>query len=119
MQFTSLDGSAINDDTWVIAVGTALDNSNALEMLNAIRGAYEGGFRRIIIDMAKLEFLSSAGVGSILGSIEDIREQGGDIILCHLSPQIRHVFEVLDLADYFTMTESRDTACTANIPTRN
>ena len=119
MQFTTLDGSAINDDTWLIEVGTALDNSNALEMLNAIRLAHETGHHRIIIDMKKLEFLSSAGVGSILGSIEEIREHDGDIILCNLSPQIRHVFEVLDLADFFTMTDGREQACTAELTQRS
>ena len=60
---------SINQSTTVINPGRQLDNSNAHEMLEAISAAQSGGYRFIIIDMSSLEFISSAGVGSILGSV--------------------------------------------------
>ena len=53
--------------------------------------------------MEGLEFLSSAGVGSMLGTVEVSREMGGDIVLCGPSEKIVHILEVLDLCDYLTI----------------
>lgn len=97
----------LSDTTLLIETGTSLDNSNAHEMVNLITSAQSRGFINVILDMAALEFLSSAGVGSILGTVEMFREQGGDIYLCNLSENIRHVLEVLDLTDYLSIPANR------------
>ena len=90
-------------DTMVLSPGQALDNTNAHEMTEAICAAQGEGFKNIIIDMEGLEFLSSAGVGSMLGTVEVSREMGGDIVLCGPSEKIVHILEVLDLCDYLTI----------------
>ena len=104
----------IRDDTLVITTGVSLDNNNAHEMVDAILSAQSRGFTRIVIDMKNLEFLSSAGVGSILGTVEASREAGGDIILCNVSQNIMHVFSVLDLAEFLTVKENRTQAVEAH-----
>ena len=76
-------------------------------MGETISEARRKGHKFVIIDMAELDFLSSAGVGSILGSIEDFRETGGDIILCNAPSTILHVFKVLDLDNYLTIKSTQ------------
>lgn len=93
----------LREDTMVIDPGRVLDNSNASEMLEIIYSAQSDGIKYLIMDMAKLEFLSSAGVGSILGTVESFREANGDIVLCNASDNILHVLKVLDLVDYLTI----------------
>ena len=53
--------------------------------------------------MTRLEFLSSAGIGSIVGTVALFREREGDIILTNVGPKIKHILDVLDLADYLTV----------------
>lgn len=105
--------NAISDDVLEIAPGETLDNNNAHEMVTTINAALERGYKYILLDMSDLEFLSSAGVGSILGTVETAREAGGDILLCHVSPTVLHVLEVLDLADYLTIKPDKKTAAVA------
>ena len=105
----------INDDTLVIVTGEALDNNNSHEMVEAISEAQKNGFKFIVIDMARLEFLSSAGVGSIIGTVEISRDQGGDIVLCNLSEPIFHVLSVLDLADFLTIKSNVEAAVTGAV----
>jgi anti-anti-sigma factor len=94
---------ALGDDTLIIRSGATLDNTNAHQMLDAITSAQAKDFRFIVLDLCDLQFLSSAGVGAVIGTVEAARERGGDIILCNLSSGIRHVLEVLDLSDYLTI----------------
>ena len=96
----------LRDDVTEINAGEVLDNNNAHLMVEAITTALERGFKYIVLDMSSLEFLSSAGVGSILGTVESARAEGGDIVLCGPQEPILHVLEVLDLADYLTIKRS-------------
>ena len=104
---------ALQDNVLRIDTGRMLDNNNAHEMVSTINKALEAGYHQIILDMGSLEFLSSAGVGSILGTVEIAREAGGDIILTGASPTILHVLDVLDLSDYLTIMTKHEKALAA------
>lgn len=106
----SITQQTLRDDTLLLITGKMLDNSNAPEMVTTITSALSRGFKYVIIDMQNLEFLSSAGVGSILGTVEDFREAGGDLILCNLSGTILRVLEVLDLHEYLTIRDNQQEA---------
>ena len=110
MESGSITQSVLRDDTLVLNPGRLLDNNNAHEMVDAVTSAQAKGFKFIIVDMAELEFLSSAGVGSILGTVETSRDMQGDIILCNVSNTILHVLEVLDLADFLTIKSTMQDA---------
>lgn len=98
------------NDTRIVRTGTVLDNSNAEEFSSLLMELYSAGARNIIIEMATLEFLSSAGIGSIIGTVELFRERGGDIMMTQLSDKIMKILEVLDIANYLTLCASTDDA---------
>ena len=100
----------VNDDTCVIVAESTLDNNNAHEMHGAIGELLSKGYKHIVVDMSQLEFLASAGVGSIIGNVETAREAGGDIILCNVSKPVQRVLDVLDLGDYLTVSGTIDDA---------
>jgi len=93
----------INDQAALVKTDRELDNDNAYEMVETITELQNNGYKFILLDFSDLEFLSSAGVGSILGTIEISREMEGDIIICNASSKIMHILELLDLVDYFTI----------------
>jgi anti-sigma B factor antagonist len=100
----------VDDNCFIIYPDKVLDNSNAHEMSEAITKVQAEGGKYIIVNLSGLEFISSAGVGSILGSVESSRGKGGDIVLCGASDKIRRIFEILDLCDFFTMVEDEEVA---------
>lgn len=112
MSQSEIKKSNLNDFTRILKPCGSLDNNNAHEMVDLISAAQADRYKFIIIDMIDLEFISSAGVGSILGTVESSREAGGDIILCNASPSVLHVLEVLDLTDYLTIkSDEKEAAC--------
>lgn len=113
MSYLSFTEQALSSQVTLIELGTMLDNNNAESVVNAIVQAQERGCKFIIMDCERLEFLSSAGVGAILGTIETCRDRGGDIILCNVSGTICHVLRVLDLLEFLTVKENRQQALAA------
>lgn len=100
----------IGDSIFLIHSGNILDNNNAHEMFELISNAQSEGMNRIILNMQDLEFLSSAGVGSLIGTVDVSRGAGGDIILCNVGDSILHILEVLDLTSYLTVAENKQAA---------
>lgn len=103
MNVEQITQKQIKDDVVLIVAPKVLDNSNAHQMLYSITCAQAARRKFIIIDMATMEFISSAGVGSILGTVESSRDIGGDIILCNLQANVLHVLQVLDLTEFLTI----------------
>lgn len=101
---------APNDITRVITPGTVLDNSNAEEFSTLLMDIYSSEIKHVIIDMKTLEFLSSAGIGAIVGTVELFRERGGDIVLAHVSDKVMSILQVLNLASYLTVSLSTEDA---------
>lgn len=104
------DIKILNDDSRLIHTGEVLDNSNADSFSSLLMELYSAEVKYVLIDMTKLEFLSSAGIGSILGAMELFRERSGDIVLTNVGHKIMHILDVLDLTDYLTICQSTEEA---------
>ena len=60
---------------------------------------------KLIIDMEKLEYISSAGVGVFIGVIKRVRENDGDIIFLHPLPTVYRVLDILGLTKIFKILD--------------
>jgi anti-sigma B factor antagonist len=54
----------------------------------------EGRFK-IVVNCSGLSYIASAGLGAIMGAIEEIRGNGGDLRLSELNETVRNIFEIL------------------------
>jgi anti-sigma B factor antagonist len=50
----------------------------------------------VVVDLSKVEYISSAGWGIFISEIREIREQGGDLKLAGMVPDVREVFDLLE-----------------------
>jgi len=50
---------------------------------------------RIVVSGSGLKYIASAGLGALMGTIEEIRANGGDIRLADLNETVRNIFEIL------------------------
>jgi anti-sigma B factor antagonist len=50
---------------------------------------------KIVVSCAELKYIASAGLGALMGVIEEIRTNGGDIRLADLNETVRNIFEIL------------------------
>ena len=50
---------------------------------------------RIVVSCEDLAYIASAGLGAMMGAIEEIRGSGGDLRLAGLNDTVRNIFEIL------------------------
>ncbi len=60
---------------------------------------------KLIIDLSKVEFLSSAGLRSLLMLYRQVKARNGKIVLVGVSEEIQEVMENTGFINFFTLTE--------------
>ena len=50
---------------------------------------------KIVVNCSGLSYIASAGLGAIMGAIEEIRTNGGDLRLANLNETVLNIFEIL------------------------
>jgi anti-sigma B factor antagonist len=102
----SLSPSFLDESVTVFRLQGHLD-AQALHDLERLYG--EGparGSRHWVMDLSKLEYISSAGLGSFMGVLANLHEREGELFFVGLSPKIAKIFRVLGMARVFKVFEN-------------
>ena len=86
-------------------------NAHTVETFDsALRAVLDGGRFAIVINAAALAYVASAGLGALIGTIEEIRENGGDLRICELSDSVAAIFEMVGLPHLFKIFKTEEEA---------
>jgi len=65
---------------------------------------------KMVLDFAKVAHMSSSALGMLITLHKRVREKGGHLRLCNISPAIYEVFVITRLNEVFHICASRDEA---------
>lgn len=65
------------------------------EFDSAIQKAVSRRRFKIVVNCEGLSYIASAGLGAMMGAIEEIRGSGGDLRLAGLNDTVHNIFEIL------------------------
>ncbi|MCH7620037.1 MAG: STAS domain-containing protein, partial [Candidatus Marinimicrobia bacterium] len=68
------------------------------------------GRYKLVLNFKELEYISSAGLGVIMGNIEEIRSHDGDIKLSDMSEKIFRVFDLVGFPSLYDIFDSQEEA---------
>lgn len=92
----SVKQAGVNNNISVIKVGGYIDTTTSAELEHSLEQLLEANSYNIIIDLANVDYISSAGWGIFISEIKGIRERGGDLKLVSMIPDVYEVFELLE-----------------------
>lgn len=92
-----------------------LDASNAGELKRDMAPILEAN-TRLVIDLTRLRFVDSSGLGAMLSCLRHVSAKGGDLKLCGLSRQVRAAFELVRMHRIFDIFPTREEAVRAFQP---
>lgn len=94
----------------VIELGGHIDQSNSYQLQKMFDNIIQSGSFKVIVDFGDLYYMSSAGWGVFVGEIKRFRENGGDIKLANMNPEIYEVYQMLEfyhiLEDFPTIEDA-------------
>ena len=82
-------------------------DTEAAEKLDVeINRALTGPVRTAVFDMEGVDFIASAGVGVLIRAKTRLTQKGGDVAMINLQPQIKKVFEIIQMLPALNVFES-------------
>jgi anti-sigma B factor antagonist len=73
-----------------------------------IQGSLSAGVRHILIDFKDVSFMDSSGLGLLIVALKTVKAAGGRLSLCSVSNEVRIVFELTDVEQFFEIFPDRD-----------
>lgn len=99
-----VDGTAVVEPEGFINAHTVRQFESSLENL------VNAGQFNILLNCRKLNYISSAGLGAIMGLIETVRENEGDILLCSLQENVFAIFDTLGFTQLYKVFPNEEEA---------
>jgi anti-sigma B factor antagonist len=100
----------LGDGITMLALEGDLDMHTAPSLDGTIERLMKAGCARIVLDLRKLKYISSHGIGVLLGALSQAHEQQGNIVLMKPTPMVREVLEMLDATQLFAVVEDQPAA---------
>ncbi len=97
----------------IITADGRLDTTTAADFESKCMEIISSGDKNIVIDLKGIEYISSAGLRSILSVGKKVRSDGGNLVFCNLRGMVREVFEISGFSSIFTIHDTREQALEA------
>ena len=93
-----------------IRVDGVIDTTTSTELEETIESLLNRGRYQIILDLAGVDYISSAGWGVLISKIGDIRDNDGDILLAGMVTNVLEVYELLEFDSVLKHFETVESA---------
>ncbi len=100
-------------DVVIVTMAGRLDSSSAQPAEERLTHVLSDGARRLAIDMAKLEYISSAGLRVLLLVAKQAQQAKGKVVLFGLLPNVREVFAISGFDRIFSIASDAAAAVAA------
>jgi anti-sigma B factor antagonist len=90
----------------VLDVGGEIDVYTAPQLRERLVALVEDGARQVVVDLSRVEFLDSTGLGVLVGALKRLRSVDGDLSLVCPRERLLKIFRITGLDGVFTIHDS-------------
>lgn len=96
----------------IVAIDGELDLETSPTFRNTVEEALDHyqTIRHLILDLKKVQFIDSSGLGVILGRFKRLSQEGGRLSAVNVSGQVKRIFELSGLLKIMTIYPDRQQA---------
>jgi anti-sigma B factor antagonist len=107
----------LNTSTRQVGGVTILDLSGRITLGEAsvvvrdvINNLMSKGNKKILLNLAEVNYIDSSGIGVLVSSFTSVRNQGGELKLLNMSKRIRDLLQITKLYSLFDVKDDEATA---------
>ena len=93
-----------------MSVSGRMDAMTSMDFNQACENLLDEGVENIIVDLGDLEYISSAGLRSLLVAGKKIAADDGKLLLCRLTGMAREVFDISGFSSVFAVYDNVEAA---------
>jgi len=102
--------TSTRDGASVVSLRGEIDVYTAPRLRQTLIDLVEGGATDIVVDMERVDFLDSTGLGVLVGGLKRVKDKEGTMKLVANQDRILKIFDITGLSKVFPMYGSLDEA---------
>jgi anti-sigma B factor antagonist len=103
--------SAINHDYLLLTLeGKLIGEDSGSSMLEVANDAINNGTLKCVVDIEKVKYIDSTGIGVLITLLTKFRNQGGEIVIINPSEHVQKLLIITKLTAIFKIADSIEEA---------
>lgn len=94
----------------VVTPAGRIDATRSAELEQALRAPLQSGSSSLLVDLAKVSYLSSGGLRALLVVAKELGKRGGGLVLCCPQPSVARVLHIAGFSKIFALHDTREAA---------
>jgi anti-sigma B factor antagonist len=91
----------------IIELSGEVDAQRSPEIKSKIRSLIGEGKAKLVVDLAKVKYMDSSGLGVLVSGLKAARKENGDLKLSTLQAEVQNIFELTQLNKVFEIFENQ------------
>lgn len=87
-----------------------LDLASGNELKTAVKEIFDSGKNCIQLNLSKIEFINSSGLGALVSIMKETRLRKGRLTLSNLANYVQEIFEITQLSHIFEIFPTQEDA---------
>ncbi len=101
-----------NPETRILDIEGEIDVYTSTQLKETIVSTMAEGAKFVVMNLSKVEYLDSTGLGVLIGALKHLRERQGNLVIVSPSMRITRIFEITGLYKIFTIYQTEEEAAT-------
>ena len=81
----------------ILSVNGRLDSEGSPHFTQIVNEQIAAGYHRFVVDLKKVDYLSSSGIKALVQAVKLARQQGGDLCLANVRGHIKFVINLTSI----------------------
>lgn len=90
----------------VVNISGRLDAGSSKDLREEFKSLVEKGFTELVVNMAKVQYIDSSGLGALVSGLKMARSGKGDLTLANVGPQAKVALTLTRLDSVFRIQDS-------------
>lgn len=90
--------------------GNLMGKEQVQDLLDEIDFFYNEGIKKIIINLAEMEYMNSSGLSVLINIFTQARNKGGEVVITNISEKINQLLIITKLNSIFNIEDSVEAA---------
>ncbi len=99
-----------NNNIVILDIEGEIDLYNAPTLKDMIKKYMNEQKYNIIINLAKVSYIDSSGIGALISSLSNLKKYQGGLKITNVRGSVKKVFELTKLTNFFEIYEEEDEA---------
>lgn len=98
------------NDIHIVAISGRLDPAASIELKQVFVPIVEEGSVKLVVDMAGVDYIGSAGLRELFFAAKSLERAGGKLVCSSLQPEVKRIFDIAGFSIPYQVYATREEA---------